>query len=293
MGICIAASARAGQTRIALLDGDVLREFYIADPAAADGIGDVYAGRVTSRAPAMGGSFLDLGAGKTGFLPDSAAPKDVSEGAYLAVAVTRGAQGGKGARLAYLPEPPGDRPGLMRRGPGVLHELAARFPDAPVVADDYALIAAHRPALAGRMSYRATAFDAVLEDEIAALAEPSAPLGQGAVMHVGVTKALTCIDIDAGAATADAGAKAPSQLALNIALIPALVRQIVLRNLSGGVLIDFAGMKSGARAKLAEPLTRALAGDPLRAKFLGFSNLGYAEITRPRIRPPLHELIAP
>jgi len=293
MGLCIAASVKAGLARITVLDGDVLREFYVENPAAPDGIGDVYTGRVMARAPAMGGSFLDLGGAKTGFLPDSAAPKNISEGAYLAVAVTRSAQGGKGVRLAGLAEPAGDRPGLVRRGPGVVAELAARFPAAPIVADDYALIAAHRPALEGRMTYRADAFDAVLEDEIAALAEPSAPLGHGAVMHVGVTKALTCIDIDAGAATADAGAKAPSQLALNIAIIPELVRQIVLRNFSGGILVDFAGMKSAARAKLAQPLTQALAGDPLRAKFLGVSHLGYAEITRPRIRPPLHELLAP
>ncbi len=279
--------------RVALLDGDVLREFYVENPAAPDGIGDVYTGRVTACAPAMGGSFVELGAAKTGFLPDSAAPENISEGAYLAVAVTRSAQGGKGVRLAGLPEAPGEKPGLVRRGPGVLVELAGRFPAAPIAADDYALIAAHRPALAGRMTYRADAFDAVLEDEVAGLAEPSAPLGQGAVMHVGITKALTCIDIDAGAATADAGAKAPSQLALNIALIPELIRQIVLRNISGGIVIDFAGMKSAARAKLAEPLTRALAGDPLRAKFLGFSHLGYAEIIRPRIRPALYELFAP
>jgi Ribonuclease G/E len=293
MRISIAASSRGGLTRIALLEGDGLREFFVADPAAPDGIGDVFAGRVAARVPAMAGSFVDLGGGKTGFLPDSFGPKNLSEGAYLTVVVTRSAQGGKGVRLAALPEPPGDKVGMVRPGPGPLRELAERFPAAGIVADDYGLIAAHRPALEGRMAWRAEAFDAVLEDEIAALAEPSAPLGQGAVMHVGVTQALTTIDIDAGAATAAAGAKAPSQLALNIGIMPELVRQIILRNLSGGILVDFAGMKSAARAKLAAPLTKALLRDPLRARFLGFSHLGYAELTRPRLRPPLHGLLTP
>lgn len=293
MALRIAASAKAGLTRIALLEGDELREFFVASAAAPDEIGDIYTARVMARAAAMAGSFLDLGGGKSGFLPDSAAPQALSEGGYLTVRVTRSAQGGKGVRLEHAGEPPADRPGLRRRGPGPLVELAGRFPAAPIAADDYALIAAHRPALATRLRYQADAFDAVLEDEIAGLAAPTAPLGHGAVMHVGITMALTTIDIDGGAATASGGAKAPSQLALNIAAIPALVRQIILRNLSGGILVDFAGMKSAARAKLAAPLNQALGRDPLRAKLLGFSHLGYAEILRPRIRPPLHELFAP
>ena len=82
-------------------------------------------------------------------------------------------------------------------------------------------------------------------------------------------------------------------LALNTAVIPEICRQIVLRNLSGGILIDFAGLKPAARAKLAEPLRAALTNDPLRPDFLGFSHLGLAEITRRRIRPPLHELLTP
>jgi ribonuclease G len=293
MALSIAASVRAGLTRIAVLDGDELREFYLANPAAPDGIGDMYTARIAARVPAMAGSFLDLGGGATGFLPDSAGPKHLSEGAYLSVRITRSAQGGKGVRLAALADPPGDKAGLMCAGPGALQDLAARFPAAPIIGDDYPLIAANRPVLEGRMSYRADAFDAILEDEIASLAAPSAPLGQGATMHIGFTKALTAIDIDAGAATGAAAAKAASQLALNIALIPELIRQIILRNLSGGILIDFAGMKSAARARLTEPLTRALQTDPLRAKFLGFSHLGFGELSRPRIRPPLHEILTP
>jgi Ribonuclease G/E len=287
----IAVSVRAGTARIALLNGDELTEYYIWNPDRPDGVGDIYTGRITARVPAMAGRFLDLGQGQTGFLPDSAGPKNFSEGAYLTVRVTRAAQSGKGARLAALPDPPTEKPGLRRRGPGPLIELAERFPNAPIVIDDYALIAALRPALEGRMSHQASTFDAILQDEIAALAEPTAALPQGATMHIGHTKALTALDIDAGAATADFAAKAGAQLALNAALIPELIRQIVLRNLSGGILIDFAGMKSAARQKLTPALTAALAADPLRAKLLGFSHLGYAELARPRIRPPLHELL--
>jgi Ribonuclease G/E len=284
----IAVSVRNNVARIALLRGDELLENALWSLAAPDGVGDVCTGRVTARVPAMAGSFVDIG-DEMGFLPDSAGAAGHSEGSYLAVQVTRAAQGGKGPRLAAVAEPAGDRPGLVRRGPGPLLELCARFPAADIVVDDYALIAQLRPALEGRMRH-GVAFDAVLEDEIAALHEPNAVLPGGAMMHVAATAALTAIDIDAGAATGEAAAKLQAQLALNIAILPALVRQIILRNLSGAILVDFAGMKSRAREKLGPPLITALEADYLRPRLLGFSHFGFAEISRPRIRPPLHEM---
>jgi Ribonuclease G/E len=52
-------------------------------------------------------------------------------------------------------------------------------------------------------------------------------------------------------------------------------------------------MKARDRPKLAAPLAAALAADPLKPRLLGFSHLGFAEILRPRIRPPLHEVVSP
>jgi ribonuclease G len=279
----IAVSRRGDVARIALLDGDVLQEFWWWDLAAPDGVGDVYTGRVDAVLPAMAGRFVDIG-GVSGFLPDSAGGKNLSVGTYVAIRVTRAAQGEKGPRLALAAVPVGAKPGLLARGPGPLLELCARIA-APVVVDDYALIAQLRPALEGRMRYEAGAFDAVLEDEVAGLAEPSAPLPMGAVMHVTAAPAAVMIDIDAKAASEVA------PLVLNSAIVPEICRQIVLRNLSGGILIDFAGMKAAARAKLSVPLGEALKRDFLKPQFLGFSHLGFAEIVRRRVRPPLHEVM--
>jgi Ribonuclease G/E len=288
----IAVSVRAATARIALLNGDILTEYGIWNPESPDGVGDIHTARITARAPAMAGSFADIGT-ETGFLPDSAGASTLPEGTYLTVRITRAAQSGKGPRLAATRDPPGQKPGLIQRGPGPLLDLATRFPAASIVIDDYALMAALRPALEGRITHKQITFDPILEDQVAALAEPTAALPQGAFMHISVTPALTAIDIDAGAATSDSAAKPPSQFALNIAIIPELTRQIRLRNLSGAIIIDFAGMKSATRAKLAPALTAALAQDPLKPRLLGFSNLGFAEISRPRIRPPLHELLKP
>lgn len=281
----IAVSRRGDVARIARLDGDVLDEFYVWDLARPDGVGDVYTGRVDAVLPAMAGRFVSLGA-ETGFLPDSAGGKNLFVGSYVAVQVSRSAQGGKGPRLAVVEQPPGEVCGLMRRGPGPLLELCARHPGLPVVLDDYALMAQLRPELEGRMRYDAKAFDPVLEDEVASLAEPVAALPMGAVMHITPAPAAVMIDIDA-----KAGSDVPP-LALNAAIAPEVCRQIRLRNLSGGILIDFAGMKAGARVKLSGVLQAALARDFLKPELLGFSHLGFAEILRRRVRPPLHEVLA-
>ena len=45
-------------------------------------------------------------------------------------------------------------------------------------------------------------------------------------------------------------------------------------------------------AALAPEFARALQDDPLAPRFLGFSALGLAEILRPRVHPPLHELLS-
>ena len=85
--------------------------------------------------------------------------------------------------------------------------------------------------------------------------------------------------------------KGAAHSAINRAAIPALARQIRLRNLAGGIVIDFAGLSVKARASLGPAITAALSADPQRARFLGFSALGLAEILRPRVHPPLHELL--
>ncbi len=286
----IKVSYRPPVARIALLQGDRLLEYAIWNPDDPDGVGDVYTARITARLPAMAGSFVDLG-GVTGFLPDSAGGASLTEGSISAVRITRAAQSGKGPRVAVASGAPAAQTGLVSRGPGPLLELAARLPGAQIRCDDYALIALLRPHLPSRITYQAACFDAVLEDEVAGLQDTTVGLPQGAVMHIAITAALTAIDIDAGAASAGSSGKAVSQLALNRMILPELVRQMILRNLSGAILVDFAGMKSSARPRLTPDFTAALAADPLKSRLLGFSHLGFAEITRPRIRPPLHEMI--
>jgi Ribonuclease G/E len=158
--------------------------------------------------------------------------------------------------------------------------------------DDAALAARLKPVLAERLRLCGKAFDEEIEERVEALALPSIELPDGARLHFHPTPALVAIDVDAGTATGARQSKAASQLAVNRAMLPVLARQIRLRNLSGAILVDFAGLPARRRASLAPALHTALAEDPLRPRLLGFTALGLAEIVRPRIHPPLHEMLA-
>ena len=158
--------------------------------------------------------------------------------------------------------------------------------------DDAGLAATMRPVLGTRLTIVRAAFDAELAARIEALADPVVDLAGGARLSIHPTPALTAIDVDAGATTASGSPKAAAQLALNRAILPALAAEIRLRNLSGAILVDFAGLPARRREVLAPDLATALASDPLRPRLLGFTRLGLAEIVRPRIRPPLHEMLS-
>jgi hypothetical protein len=278
-----------GEWRIALLIDGVLTEFALWRPGSPDGFGDIHLGQVTAVVPALAGAFVAIG-GAEGFLPDRGG---LTEGQILTVRVIRAAQGGKGPRLAVLSSPqPEGKPRLLTRGPSPLDDLAARHADAPIEVDDAHFVPALRGQFGARVRPIGCAFAPELEEAVAALAEASVALPGGAVLHIEATRALTAIDIDAGTATAQRTSKSAAQTALNRSILPELARQIRLRNLSGAIVIDLAGMPARRRVALAPLLADALAADPLKPRLLGFTALGFAEISRPRQRAPLHEWLA-
>ena len=283
----VLAACGPGEVRIAVVHDDELLDYAIWRPGMPDGVGDLHRARVTARVPAMAGSFLALG-GAEGFLPDSEGGWNLREGDIVSVRVTRAAQGGKGPRLTAQLAPEEIPPA---RGPGSLLELARWHPDAPVLIDDLALAARLKPVLGDRVNAVAMAFDEDLEGQVQALEQPGVELSCGVRLHIHPTPALVAIDVDAGGAVRPRQGKAASHMAANLAMLPALARQIRLRNLSGAILVDFAGLPARRRASLASALNAALADDPMRPRLLGFTALGLAEIVRSRVHPPLHELL--
>ena len=285
------AAISPGEMRVAAWDGERLHDVALSRAAVPDGVGDLHRARITARVRAMAGAFVALEGGVEGFLPDSEGAE--GEGRILGVRITRAAQGGKGPRLtAKLSAEDAaligtGTPALLRRGPDALVRMAEAHPNAPILIDD-AGSAARSPR---KVELVARAFPDELEDAWDALSSPIADLPGGARMQISPTPALVAIDIDLGSATAERGSKTHTQGEANRNLLPELARQIRLRNLSGAILVDLGGMPVKKRASLTPDFVRALATDPLKPRFLGFTQLGLAEIVRPRVLPPLHELL--
>jgi ribonuclease G len=305
--VTIHAAWSPGEVRVAAVrDGDLV-DYALWRPGSPDGVGDIHRGRVTAIVPAMAGAFIALaGSGQAeGFLPDSEGAKGLTEGTIITVRITRAAQAGKGPRLSARVEPADgamDGPlGLRRRGTDPLRECAARYPEASILVDDPALAASLRADLGERITLVPEAFDDAIETEVDSLAAAELTIASGMRLSVYPTPALVAIDVDAGGALVGRGAGGAlpgtalagrGHFALNAAVVPEIARQIRLRNLSGAILIDLAGMKARQRASLGPALAAALARDPLRPRFLGFTALGLAEIARPRVRAPLHEVLS-
>lgn len=283
----IRVASSPGEARVAVTVDGVLRDFALWRPGSPDGIGDIHRGRIIRHVPAMAGAFVAL-AGAEGFLPDSEGAKGLSEGTILPVRITRSAQGGKGPRLSARDLggiAAAGGVGLVARGPDAVARFAALWPDATLIVDDpgVRLGPPDRPSQVDRAG-----FDDSLQTQIEALAEPGVTLDSGAHISFHPTPALVAIDVDTAAAVSGRG---HDHAAINRALIPELARQIRLRNLSGAILIDFAGMATRKRMSLGPALAEALASDPLRPRLLGFTALGLAEVVRPRVHPPLHEML--
>lgn len=243
----------------------------------------MHRGRVVAAVPAMAGAFVAL-ADAEGFLPDSEGARGVAAGTLLTVQVTRAAQGNKGPRLTARVAEAADGPvRLVRRGPDPVQRFAARYPGAPVMVHDAAVAAA----LGVRATVAAPVFDEDVAAAIEALAEPTVDLECGARLSIWPTPALVAIDVDAAGMLG----RRMQHEAINREVLPALAAQIRLRNLSGGIVVDLAGLSVRKRAALGPDFFAALADDPLQPRFLGFSALGLAEIVRARVHPPLHELL--
>ena len=282
-----------GEIRGLAIDEHGAIDSAIERPGGPLGVEDRVVGRIASRVPAMAGAFVALpGSSADGFLPDTAGARGLPEGTHLALRVTRGSQGGKGPRLAALPDDVQGPVRLLTRGPGAVERLGLLHPEAAIRVDRPAVASGLPAALRARVTVGLGDQGPEAAAIWSALADRHVDLPGGARMTITPTPALVAIDIDAGSATAERRAKKPAQLALNRALAPAIARQIRLRHLAGAILIDPAGVGQHSRPQLAEAFKAALADDPRHPQFFGFTGLGLAEILRPRVYPPMHELLS-
>ena len=293
-----------GEWRAAWLEDGVAAELHVerGDTRQA---GSIHLGRVVRLAPGLDAALIDIGDERPGFLPvrpreRSAAPTDLNEGARVLVQIRREAQRGKGAllsarlvphagetdlpRLAELAAPL-DPPAQIDPAPGFAAALALRLPRAPthILADDPAVLRDLRDAFpAADIAHRIPeewpiGLDALFD---AALA-PTLALAGGGSLHIEETRAAVLIDVDTG--TPEAGSAARAALAVNLAAAAAIARQLRLRQLGGGIIVDFVGLDgSRRRERVRRAMEAALKGDPAQPRVLGWTRLGHLELVRPR-----------
>ena len=129
-----------------------------------------------------------------------------------------------------------------------------------------------------------------LDALIEAALSPTVTLLGGGSLQLDSAAAATLIDVDSG--TPETGSPQPTALTTNLAAAAAIARQIRLRNLAGGIVIDFVGLDDHrARERVRAALATALAGDPLQPQILGWTRLGHLELVRRRRARPFAELL--
>jgi Ribonuclease G/E len=301
-------SAGPGEWRAALLEDGAPVELYV-ERGDTRPPGSVHLGRVVRRAPGLDSAFVEIGDPRPGLLPAREAAADgirLDEGARVLVDVRREAQQDKGARLSTRLRPGGrfdlkelrrlasdaDPPTQLYPLAGFSPALALRLSGMPdrVLTDDAAIVPELRKAFPGAEIAAGDEWPIDLDATIDLALAPSLALPGGGTIHIQPTRGATVIDIDTGSPSGrDAEAAA---LAVNLAAAELIARQLRLRDLGGGIVIDFVGLEGrGARERVKSALAAACRTDPMQPRVLGWSRLGHLELVRPRRGRPLAETL--
>lgn len=170
-----------------------------------------------------------------------------------------------------------------------LFEYIRRYKDSlkEVVVDTPKLKEQVEAIFAGTVTLQKEAFEEFgIDDAIVEALNRTVKLKHGGNLHIEETRAFVAIDVDSG------GKRSVGDIdSLNIEAAKEIARQIRLRNLSGKIIIDFAGSSEYRfMKKVLEVLEEELADDICHSRVLGLSRAGNVEILRQRRRPSLRDL---
>ena len=113
-------------------------------------------------------------------------------------------------------------------------------------------------------------------------------LKSGAYLVIEYTEAMTVIDVNSGKCEKHSGED--FILEINKEAGVEIIRQLVLRNLSGIIVIDIINLKDkNSQKELLEFMQNAVKISDPESRILGFTNLGLAEMTRKKNGKPLFE----
>ena len=115
-------------------------------------------------------------------------------------------------------------------------------------------------------------------------------LKSGAYIVIDHTEAMTVIDVNSGKAIKGTS-KEEKVYAINLEAAKEIINQLILRDISGIVIIDFISMsKENSNNQLLKELKAYAEADKTQTTVVDITRLGLIEITRKRVRKPLHEI---
>jgi len=119
-------------------------------------------------------------------------------------------------------------------------------------------------------------------------------LKSGGYLVIQPTEALVVIDVNSGKSISKKRDVQMNFLNINKEAALEIAHQIRLRNLSGIIVVDFIDMKDEeTRQELLDLFSRELEKDRIPTKLVDMTRLGLVEITRKKVRKPLHEQMGP
>lgn len=117
-------------------------------------------------------------------------------------------------------------------------------------------------------------------------------LKNGGYLVIEPTEALTVIDVNTGKFDGKEKDREETFLKINLEASKEIARQLRLRNISGIILVDFINMKNPDNRKiLISDLEKQLYKDRIPTRFVDFTKLGLAEVTRQRKKKPVYEIL--
>lgn len=115
-------------------------------------------------------------------------------------------------------------------------------------------------------------------------------LKSGGYLVIQPTEALTVIDVNTGKAISGKKPTEETFFYINMEAAEEITKQLRLRNLSGIIIIDFIDMiKDKNREQLITCLSKWIEKDPVKTVFVDMTKLNLVEVTRQKVRKPLHE----
>ncbi|MBO5386718.1 MAG: ribonuclease E/G [Lachnospiraceae bacterium] len=115
-------------------------------------------------------------------------------------------------------------------------------------------------------------------------------LKSGAYIVIDHTEAMTVIDVNSGKAIKGTS-KEEKVYAINLEAAKEIINQLILRDISGIIIIDFISMsKENSNNQLLKVLKTFAEADKTQTTVVDITRLGLIEITRKRVRKPLHEI---